>query len=368
MNVLKASPSTEWCGYAPGYFPDNVVSYSAPNPSTFVITFNKSYDPEWFSTASSRRSPRCRLPGTGRRCPSRRRRPITGICRTRRSPARRLSTQFLDKQSKNLGSWATSPLWSVVDGPMKLQSFNSDGLTTLVPNPDWSGTPKPSIAKLVELPYTSETAIYNTVKSGGPSAVTIANVPSQYAPQLSGLEAWGTPSTRRRATRSTTSRSTSTPTRPSPGGEPVRYVFRQTYFRNALQHLVDQARLDPRVPVRHRKRDVRSDSACAAEPARRHLRDPIRPLHIRAVDGESAAVESRLEGGPRRGHHLPDPQPVRYRDQQGRGNLVQHRLRIGRGRGPGRDERVGLPGQEAGDHDQPDHAPVRHRDLDRISV
>ena len=44
---MKASPSTEWCGYAPGYFPDNVVRYSAPNPSTFTITFNKAYDPEW---------------------------------------------------------------------------------------------------------------------------------------------------------------------------------------------------------------------------------------------------------------------------------------------------------------------------------
>jgi peptide/nickel transport system substrate-binding protein len=26
MNVLKASPGTEWCGYSPGYFPDNVTS------------------------------------------------------------------------------------------------------------------------------------------------------------------------------------------------------------------------------------------------------------------------------------------------------------------------------------------------------
>ena len=32
MNVLKADPATEWCGYVPGYFPDNVVSYTAPNP------------------------------------------------------------------------------------------------------------------------------------------------------------------------------------------------------------------------------------------------------------------------------------------------------------------------------------------------
>src|SRR5436305_12761852 len=32
MNLLKASPSTEWCGYAPKYFPDNVRAYSAPDP------------------------------------------------------------------------------------------------------------------------------------------------------------------------------------------------------------------------------------------------------------------------------------------------------------------------------------------------
>ena len=48
--------------------------------------------PSGCSTASSRRSSRCRWHGTGRRCRSRRRRPITGICRTRRRPARRPST------------------------------------------------------------------------------------------------------------------------------------------------------------------------------------------------------------------------------------------------------------------------------------
>ena len=61
----------------------------------------------------------------------------------------------------------------------------------LVPNSSWSGTPKVSISKLVELPYTSEAAIYNTVRSGGPSQVTIASIPSQYAPQLSSLAAEG---------------------------------------------------------------------------------------------------------------------------------------------------------------------------------
>jgi len=242
MNVLKASPSTEWCGYAKGYFPDNVVSYSAPDPSTFTITFDKAYDPEWVlyselsqitpmplawdRTALSQPAPKAdsgHLPDT-----------------TKSGAAAVYA--FLDKQSKDLGSWASSPLWSVVSGPMKLQAFNTDGETTLVPNTQWSGTPKPSIAKLVELPFTSEAAIYNTIKSGGPSGATIANVPSQYAPQLNSLAAEGY-DVNKAASYSFNyfpiNLNSNAPT--SPGNQPVRYIFRQTYFRDALQHLVDQA-------------------------------------------------------------------------------------------------------------------------------
>jgi DNA-binding beta-propeller fold protein YncE len=47
MNVLKVDPRTEWCTNAPGYFPDLVTSYSAPNPTTFVMHFNRAYNPEW---------------------------------------------------------------------------------------------------------------------------------------------------------------------------------------------------------------------------------------------------------------------------------------------------------------------------------
>ncbi len=47
LNVMKASPSTEWCGYAPGYFPDLITSYSSPDPQTFVMHFNKAYNEEW---------------------------------------------------------------------------------------------------------------------------------------------------------------------------------------------------------------------------------------------------------------------------------------------------------------------------------
>jgi len=246
MNVLKASPSTEWCGYVPGYFPDNVVSYSAPDPSTFVITFNKAYDPNWIIyNELSQITPMplawdtTSLSGVHARSAS------AGLPDTTKAGAAKVYA-FLDKQSKDLGTWATSPIWSIVDGPFTISSklggsFTSNGEVTLVPNPKYSGSPKPSISKLVELPYTSEAAIYNTVKSGGPNSVTIANIPPQYAPQLSSLASEGY-DVNKAASYSfnyfplnMNSNATT-----SPGGEPVRYIFRQYYFRNALQHLVDQ--------------------------------------------------------------------------------------------------------------------------------
>lgn len=246
MNMVKASPATEWCGYAPGYFPDLITSYSAPNPTTFVLHFNKAYDPEWVQlNVLSQITP---MPLAWDRTSLSQPAPKSDnghLPDTTKSGASAVY-KFLDTQSKDLSSWPTSPLWSVVDGPFTISSklggaFSSSAQVTLVPNPDWSGTPKPSISKLVELPFTSEAAIYNELKSGGPGAITVGNVPSQYAPQLNSLASEGY-DVNKAASYSfnyfplnMNSNATT-----SPGGEPVRYVFRQTYFRNAFQHLVDQ--------------------------------------------------------------------------------------------------------------------------------
>jgi peptide/nickel transport system substrate-binding protein len=233
MNVLKASPATEWCGYAPGYFPDLVTSYSAPDPSTFVMHFNKSYNPEWVTyNVLSQLTP---MPLAWDRTSLSQPAPTSDnghLADTTKSGAAAVY-KFLDSQSKKLGSWVGSPLWSVVDGPFKLQSFSTDGEATLVPNPSYSGSPKATISKLVELPFTSETAIYNEMRSGGPSAITVGNVPSQYAPQLSTLAGEGYDVN--------SAASYSFNYFPLNFNNPaVGPIFKQTYFRQALQHLVDQ--------------------------------------------------------------------------------------------------------------------------------
>ena len=148
---------------------------------------------------------------------------------------------FLDTQGKNSAGWSSSPLWRIVDGPFRLQSFTSSGQVTLVPNTTYSGTPKPTISKFVELPFTSEAAIYNTIRSAGPSGVTIGTIPPQYAPQIPALESMGYQDNKAGYygfNYFPINYNSSAKT--SPGGEPVRYVFKQVYFREAIQHLIDQ--------------------------------------------------------------------------------------------------------------------------------
>ncbi len=241
MNVLKASPATEWCGYVPSYFPDNVTSYSAPDPQTFVMHLNKPYDPEWFLyNELSQLTP---LPLAWDRTTLSQPAPTSddGHLPDTTKAGGRAVYRFLDGQARKLGSWTTSPLWRVVDGPFKLQGFTNTGEVTLVPNPSYSGSPKPTIAKLVELSFDSDAASYLALRSGGPSSVTIANIPPEYASVIPTLAAEGYDVSRAASygfNYFPLNFNSSAPT--APGGEPVRYVFRQAYFRQALQHLVDQ--------------------------------------------------------------------------------------------------------------------------------
>ena len=154
INLLKANKA-DWANYVPGGFPDNVVSWrrSAAPPSGCAST--PATTRPGSPITSSRRSRRCRSRGTGPRCPQPSRR------RTRRNLPDTTSTgakavySFLNGQATKTTGYASSPLWSVVDGPWRLASLTSDGMATFVPNRRYSGPDRPHLAKFVELPFTS---------------------------------------------------------------------------------------------------------------------------------------------------------------------------------------------------------------------
>ncbi|MHB8295663.1 MAG: ABC transporter substrate-binding protein [Acidimicrobiales bacterium] len=223
MNLMKAEKKN-WAAYVPGAFPDNVVSYKATNAHTVVFTLNKGYSSKWFTyNELSQVTPLplawdVTAPGTA------------GTCATSVSGCAAVYT-YLHGQSKLLSTYATNPLWQVVDGPWRLQSFSTDGRLSMVPNTKYSGPVKPKLSKFVELPYTNSAAEFNAVKSStGP---TVGYIPFPDAAQVPLMKSKGN--------------------QVSPWINwainyfPINYnnptagpIFKQLYFRQAMQHLVDQ--------------------------------------------------------------------------------------------------------------------------------
>ena len=241
MNVLKADPAREWCGYIQGYFPDNITSYSAPDPQTFVLHFDRRYAPEWvlYNELSQLTPLPLAWDRTSLSQPAATR--DNGHLPDTTKAGAAAIYKFLDTQGKSTGSWLSSPLWRVVDGPFKLQSYTSNGEVTLAPNLSYSGQPKPSISKLVELPFASDAAIIIALHSGGPTAATVANIPWEDAAAIPALAAEGYDVSRAASySFNYIPLNFNSSAATSPGGEPIRYVFRQAYFRKALQHLIDQ--------------------------------------------------------------------------------------------------------------------------------
>jgi peptide/nickel transport system substrate-binding protein len=69
-------------------------------------------------------------------------------------------------EAGDLATYATNPLWQVVDGPWRLSGFDAaTGEVTMVPNTEFSGGQKPHYAKFVEVPFTTDAAEYTALRT-----------------------------------------------------------------------------------------------------------------------------------------------------------------------------------------------------------
>ena len=177
IHMMQAVGSTDWGDFTPGGFPTNVTNIRAVNATELQMTMNKAYNPQWFTyNQLSQITP---MPEAWDRTAS-----GPSHCTTTVSDCAAVYS-YLDSQSKNLSGWASSPIWSVVDGPWKLSSFNSDGHSTFVPNTAFSGSPKPHLAKFEEVPFTTEGAEYNVLQAGaagGSQKIDVGYIPTTDAP------------------------------------------------------------------------------------------------------------------------------------------------------------------------------------------
>ena len=236
IHMLQAVGQTGWGAFLPGGFPANVTSIKATSATTLTMTMNKAYSPTWFTDNElSQITP---MPKAWDRTAS-----GPSDCTDTVSDCKAVFT-YLDGQSKAMSSWASSPLWSVVNGPFKLQSFNPDGNAAFVPNRSYSGPVKPTLSEFKEVPFATEETEYNVLRSGnGSQQLSVGYLPTTDAPKKPANAAAGA--------------------NPVPGytldplylwsinyfvpnmnsTTPEGRVLKQLYFRQALQYLVNQAAL-----------------------------------------------------------------------------------------------------------------------------
>ena len=180
MNMAKAEKAI-WYAYAPGLLPDNVVSYKATGPDQVTFQLNQPYSSLWYTyNQLSEINPMplaWDVTSLGAK-------PGSGGCSTDSAADGwakcKAVYNFLTAQAKIASTYATNPLWQVVDGPWKLSSYNTDGNVTIVPNTAYSGSPKPKLSAVKFVPFTSDTAEYTALKTG---RVDIGYIPTQDLPQ-----------------------------------------------------------------------------------------------------------------------------------------------------------------------------------------
>jgi peptide/nickel transport system substrate-binding protein len=231
MDLVKAALQENGANFltAPGLYPSNVASVTTRGQYTVILHLTRSFNPEFF-TKNQLIDNLFPLPSTVWNVAS------TGgphLDYTVPANARKIY-DYLAKQGGQLSTFATNPLWKVVDGPFKLSSFSAtNGSYTLVPNPSYGGSPKAQWSAFQVESETSDTAALNAFKAGSIDMIyltsdqvsEIPNLRSQYHAAV-----WGVPYN---------------------GFTPAILNFHdatghfdkiiaQPYARQALEHLVDQ--------------------------------------------------------------------------------------------------------------------------------
>jgi peptide/nickel transport system substrate-binding protein len=155
-----------------------------------------------------------------------------------------VNTYLWKQASKGASTIASSPLWSIVDGPWKLQSLDSLGKVVMTFNNQYGGPVTPGhITTFTELPFTSDQAEYNVLQDPtGGQTIDVGYLPTVDAPSpAAGALVGANPST-------LASYQLSAQYIWQLSYMPYNFnnttghapIFDQLYFRQAFQMLVDQ--------------------------------------------------------------------------------------------------------------------------------
>ncbi|HUY96253.1 MAG TPA: ABC transporter substrate-binding protein [Verrucomicrobiae bacterium] len=225
INLLRAD-KVDYGSYVPGAWPDIIKSVRYTSASSFTVTFNRAYNTNWlFYDELSQIVP---IPqhAWDKTCAS----CAVGNHDLTTTGARAVYT-YLNAQAKDLASYASNPLWKVVDGAWALSSYvPSTGYSGFTLNRAYSGPMTGDVTRFVEVPFTSSTAEFDSLRAGG---VDVGYLPFEDLSQRGYLTAHGYGL----ADWQTFGINYFTLNYNNPTDGPI---VKQLYFRQALQSVIDQ--------------------------------------------------------------------------------------------------------------------------------
>jgi peptide/nickel transport system substrate-binding protein len=232
--AIAVSPAN-WSQYTPGYFPDDVQSISTPDARTIVVTLAKAVNPTWL-TENILGNNLAILPSfawaktsdNGQIIPE----SVWSVDNGENAAAKQI-VRYLFTQSASTSTYATNPLWKIVDGPYVISRFDSvTGQFLMIPNPEYSGPHAPVMSSFEGVPFVSEVAEWNAVKDGAIDVAYLPGADIPQIPQLSGLgyNYFGIPSFSWNAAFYNFADKT----------DDFSSIIGQLYMRQALQYLEDQ--------------------------------------------------------------------------------------------------------------------------------
>ena len=225
INLLEANKKNI-AFYIPKEFPDNLKSYKVTGPESIQLTLTAPVNPTWFTYDQlSQITPipqqtwdRTSASGA-----------IGNYDETKAGAVQVFN--FLTAQSKDIATYGTNPLWQTVDGPWKLDQYQSDGYVEFKANPAYSGPDNHAIEYFVEEPFTTDTAELDVLRSG--STIDYGYLPFQDSAQSGVLSSEG-------YTQNVWNSWGITYFVFNFHNPTVGPIFAQAYIRQAMQSLIDQ--------------------------------------------------------------------------------------------------------------------------------
>jgi len=152
----------DYAPYVPGEMPDDIRSVTYNGPYSFTIHLAHSYNPEWVTGNQLTwvyPLPRQVWDKTCATC---------AVGHDAATPSGATAVyKYLYKESGNLSTYSTNPLWKVVDGPWTLKSFNpTTYYSVFSANHAYTGPEKPYLGGYSIYSFQSDTAETDAVRSG----------------------------------------------------------------------------------------------------------------------------------------------------------------------------------------------------------